>query len=77
MFEPAITNLSPGTRIFAAGDKRAKRRPREKIRAQRPRTAIRQTQEMAEKSAFRRTGFQQLVSEYWVVGAPGLEPGAR
>jgi hypothetical protein len=76
MFETAITNLPPGTGFLLPETSAQKAPQREDPRAE-TKNRDRQTQEMAEKSAFRRTGFQQLVSEDWLVGAPGLEPGTR
>jgi hypothetical protein len=68
MFETAITNLPPGTG-FLLPETSAQKAPREKTRAQRPRTAIakrekwptsRRFEEPAFSSWFRRTGWWRM-----------------
>jgi hypothetical protein len=62
MFETAITNLPPGTGFLLTETIAQKAPQREDPRAE-TKNRDHQTREMAEKSAFRRAGFQQRVSE--------------
>jgi hypothetical protein len=47
------------------------------VSKQRPEIGDHDAREMAAKKAFLLAGYQSHVSEDWVVGAPGLEPGTR
>jgi hypothetical protein len=54
-----------------------RKRPKGDISEQRPEFGDWRAREMAAKTAFVLEGFNIRVSEDWVVGAPGLEPGTR
>jgi hypothetical protein len=47
------------------------------VSAQRPEIRDHRAREIAAKTAFLLASYQLRVSEDWVVGAPGLEPGTR
>ena len=47
------------------------------VSKQRPEIGDHDAREMAAKTAFLLASYQLQVSEDWVVGAPGLEPGTR
>ena len=51
--------------------------PEDDVSAQRPEIGDHHSQEMAAEMAFLLASYQLRVSEDWVVGAPGLEPGTR
>jgi len=54
-----------------------RKRLKDDISAQRPEIRDHHTREMAAKTTFLLVSYQLRVSEDWVVGAPGLEPGTR
>jgi len=58
--------------IFGAGDRRAKTGSGDDVSGQRPEIRRDHSREMAAKAALLRVGSLALVSEDWVVGAPGL-----
>src|SRR6516225_9740965 len=63
--------------IFAAGDWPAKRGPKTTSPRGDRKSETTTRREMAAKTAFLLANYQSRVSEDWVVGAPGLEPGTR
>ena len=63
--------------IFAAGDRRLKKGPEVDVSAQRPEIGDHHAREIAAKTAFLVASCQLRVSEDWVVGEPGLEPGTH
>ena len=70
-------NLPPGTGFLPPETGGGRKRLRDDISAQRLEIGDRPARKMAAKTAFVLEGSNTRVSEDWVVGAPGLEPGTR